>query len=62
MELADTPALGAGAREGVLQVTLRILTKQHDPDATYIEPKCPKCGLINRFIYDATQFLTKTTR
>lgn len=26
-----------------------LLTKQHDPGKAYIEPKCEKCGLINRF-------------
>ena len=38
-----------------------LLTKQHDPGKDYIEPKCPKCGLINCFTYDPTQFLTKST-
>ncbi len=28
-----------------------LLTKQHDPGKDYIEPKCPKCGLINHFTY-----------
>ncbi len=42
--------------KGSLQL---LLTKQHDPDATYIEPKCPKCGLINRFQYDPSNHVTK---
>ncbi len=24
--------------------------KHHEPNADTIEPKCPKCGLVNRFI------------
>jgi phage FluMu protein Com len=26
-----------------------LLTKQHDLNKDYIEPMCPKCGLVNRF-------------
>ena len=37
-----------------------LLTKQHEPDATYIEPMCPKCGLINRFTYDPGEAVNKT--
>lgn len=36
-----------------------LLTKQHDPDATYIEPKCPKCGRINRFTPRPEREVTK---
>lgn len=36
-----------------------LLTKQHDPDKDYIEPMCPKCGLINRFTYHPTSIIQK---
>jgi phage FluMu protein Com len=36
-----------------------LLTKQHDPDKDYIEPKCDKCGLVNRFTYDPENQLEK---
>ena len=39
-----------------------LLTKQHDPNAVYIEPKCPKCGLINHFTYHPSRVVTKTRR
>jgi phage FluMu protein Com len=42
--------------KGSLQL---LLTKQHDPDKQVIEPKCPKCGLINRFQYDPSSHVTK---
>jgi phage FluMu protein Com len=35
-----------------------LLTKQHDPSATYIEPKCPTCGLVDRFAYDPSRKVT----
>jgi phage FluMu protein Com len=37
-----------------------LLTKQHDPDKASIEPKCPKCGLINRFCYEPKSEVNKT--
>lgn len=43
--------------KGSLQL---LLTKQHDPDATYIAPKCPKCGLINHFTYHPGETVAKT--
>ncbi len=42
--------------KGSLQL---LLTKQHNPDATYIEPKCPRCGKINRFTLGDTSSVTK---
>ena len=36
-----------------------LLTKQHDPDKDYIEPKCPKCGLINHFQYQPSNEIRK---
>jgi phage FluMu protein Com len=36
-----------------------LVTRQHDPDKGYIEPKCDKCGLLNRFSFDKTQELRK---
>ena len=36
-----------------------LLTKQHDPTATYIVPKCDKCGLINHFSYDPANHVQK---
>jgi phage FluMu protein Com len=36
-----------------------LLTKRHDTSANSIEPKCPKCGLINHFCYDASEEVTK---
>jgi phage FluMu protein Com len=29
-----------------------LLTKEHDPAKGHIEPKCPKCGLINQLDLD----------
>ncbi len=29
-----------------------LLTRQHDPSKQTVEPKCDKCGLINRFSLD----------
>jgi phage FluMu protein Com len=37
-----------------------LLTKQHDPDKDYIEPKCPKCGAINRFQPNLSAQVEKT--
>ena len=36
-----------------------LMTRQHDPQKLYIEPKCDRCGLINRFTYERTTDLTK---
>lgn len=36
-----------------------LLAKQHDPEATTLEPKCSKCGLINHFTYDPSQEVRK---
>ena len=37
-----------------------LLAKHHDPDKEYIKPKCPKCGLINRFAYNPSETVFKT--
>lgn len=36
-----------------------LLTKQHDPEKDYIEPKCPKCGLISRLTVVESVFIEK---
>lgn len=36
-----------------------LLTKQHDPNKDCIEPKCPKCGLLNRFCSKPTSTVSK---
>lgn len=42
--------------KGSLQL---LLTKQHDSSKGYIEPKCPKCGLVNHFTYEPSQEVAK---
>ena len=42
--------------KGSLQL---LLTRQHDPEKDSIEPKCPKCGLINRFQYQPSNEIRK---
>jgi phage FluMu protein Com len=36
-----------------------LLAKRHDPNATFIEPKSTKCGLINHFSYHPGSEFTK---
>lgn len=36
-----------------------LLTRQHDPNKDSIEPKCPKCGLINKFAHQPDRTIQK---
>ena len=37
-----------------------LLTKRHDTSTNSIEPKCPKCGLVNHFAYEPSDEVKKS--
>ena len=39
-----------------------LLSKQHRQGQQFVEPKCERCGLINRFTYEPTRVVEKRTQ